>query len=414
MKALVLCGGIPQIALIEDLKSRGIITALADMNENVAGRAYADEFYPVSVLDVEGIKNLADEIKADFVITVCADQVLQVSAQVSEMLGLPCYIDFETAENVSKKSYMKRIFFENDIPTSKYIILENPERDKIANLTYPLIVKPVDSYSSRGVKKVLNDKEMELAFEEARKISRTSTVVVEEYVEGEELSVDVYVENGKAHVLCMSNLDKIGGASTFVIHRTRYPADISGDIEAKIQDAAQKIAEGFGLQNTPMLIQLITDGNRISIVEFCARTGGGDKFRLIEKATGFDVVGAVADLTLGIKPHYTKLNEKQKYIVNEFVYCKNGVLDRFEGFEELVQAGIITEYFILKPQGYEFSEIKSSGDRAAYFTIETDSLSDLAEKHRLANEKIKALSVDGIDLIRHDLIENYEKIGERV
>ena len=54
MKALVLCGGIPQIALIQELKSRGITTLLADMNENVVARAYADEFYKVSVLDVDG------------------------------------------------------------------------------------------------------------------------------------------------------------------------------------------------------------------------------------------------------------------------------------------------------------------------------------------------------------------------
>ena len=123
MKALVLCGGIPQIALMEDLRSRGITTILADMNEKVGGRKYADVFYPVSVLDVEGVKEVAIKENVDFVITVCADQVLQVVAQVSEELGLPCYIDFETAVNVSKKSYMKKIFVENGIPTSHHVII---------------------------------------------------------------------------------------------------------------------------------------------------------------------------------------------------------------------------------------------------------------------------------------------------
>ena len=66
MKALVLCGGLPQIALIEDLKSRGITTLLADMNEKVPARKYADEFYQVSVLDVPAIKQLAAEQKVDF------------------------------------------------------------------------------------------------------------------------------------------------------------------------------------------------------------------------------------------------------------------------------------------------------------------------------------------------------------
>ena len=70
MKALVLCGGLPQIALIKDLKSRGITTIVADMNEKVKAREYADKFYPVSVLDVEKVKALAIEEKVDFLITV--------------------------------------------------------------------------------------------------------------------------------------------------------------------------------------------------------------------------------------------------------------------------------------------------------------------------------------------------------
>ncbi|MBR5543520.1 MAG: hypothetical protein IKU65_05445, partial [Oscillospiraceae bacterium] len=122
MKALVLCGGLPQIALINELKARGVFTILADMNEKVPARECADKFYPVSVLDVDAVRKVAVDEKVDFILTVCADQVLQVVAQIAEELGLPWYIDYETAENVSKKSYMKKIFWENDIPTTKFVI----------------------------------------------------------------------------------------------------------------------------------------------------------------------------------------------------------------------------------------------------------------------------------------------------
>ena len=314
MKALVLCGGIPQIALIEELRSRDIETILADMNKNVGGRKYADKFYPVSVLDVEGVKAVALKEKVDFVITVCADQVLQVVAQVSEELGLPCYIDLKTAINVSKKSYMKEIFVKNDIPTSKYIIMDVLDENKLLGLEYPLIVKPVDSYSSRGVRKVQNIDELKDAFTQAVKISRTNTAVIEEFVEGKELTVDVYVEDGFSHLLCVSELDKIENEDRFIIYRTNYPANVTDEVYEKIREASQKIATAFGLINTPMLIQLITDGNEISIVEFCARTGGGDKFRLIKKVSGFDVIKAVVDLTIGKKPHVEKNNSRRKNV----------------------------------------------------------------------------------------------------
>ena len=206
MKALVLCGGVPQIALIKELKSRGIETILADMNENVGARPYADKFYKVSVLDIEGVKQVAIDEKVDFLITVCADQVLEVVAIIAEELGLPWYIDAETAENVSKKSYMKKIFWDNGVPTTKYVIMDKLDETRISHLEYPLIVKPVDAYSSRGVKKVTSPEELREAFEVAVTISRSKTAIVEEFAEGDEITVDAYVEDGKAHILCLSNI----------------------------------------------------------------------------------------------------------------------------------------------------------------------------------------------------------------
>lgn len=406
-KVLVLCGGIPQIALIKDLKSRGFKVLLADMNENVAARPYADEFYKVSVLDVEGVKNLATQQKVECVFSVCADQVLQVAAEVSGALGLPCYIDFETAENVSKKSYMKEIFKKNGVPTSDFVILDKLYEEKIAHLRYPLIVKPVDAYSSRGVTKVTDKADLEPAFQKAVEISRAGFAVVEEFVEGDEISVDVYVEDGKAHILCLTDLYKIGEGGKFIINRSRIPALTTPSIEEKIADAAQKIADAFGLKNTPMLIQLISDGENISVVEFCARTGGGIKFLMIKKISGFDVVKAVADLTLGEKPHVAPFTPPKTITINEFVYCYEGELQSLCGFEELLADGTIVDFKQFKLSGTKFGQINGSGDRVAYFSIEAENQEELIRKHKKANRTIKALTADGKDIIRHDLLEKF-------
>ena len=97
MKALVIAGGVPQIELIKQLKNRGITTILADGSPNAVARPYADIFYNVNIFDIPSVKEIAEREKVDFLLTVCADQVLLVVAQVSEMLGLPCYIDYQTA-----------------------------------------------------------------------------------------------------------------------------------------------------------------------------------------------------------------------------------------------------------------------------------------------------------------------------
>lgn len=406
MKALVLCGGIPQAALIQELKNRGIYTILADMNGHVMAREYADKFYPVSVLDVDGVKKVAEDETVDFIITACADQVLLVQAQVSDILGLPCYIDYETAKAVSSKELMKRVFAEHDIPTSKYVIMEEFDADKVKELVYPLIVKPVDSYSSRGVRKVYSEGELRTAFEAAVEISRTNKAIVEEFVEGEELTVDVYIEDGKVHVLCISNIDKIPRNDQFVICRTRYPAQISDGIKIQVQDVAKKIADAFELKNSPMLIQMITDGKRITVIEFCARTGGGDKFRLIEQVSHFDVIKAIVDLTLGEKPH-VKPFQLDQCVVNEFLYAKPGVFDHLEGFDDMKKQGYIQEYFQLKNKGTHCGKVKSSGDRIAYYTVVGENVQMTRETDNLVNKNIRVIDSQGVDKLRHDLIANY-------
>ena len=404
MKALVLAGGLPQIELINQLKARNITTVLADGKANALARPYADIFYQLPIFDVEAVKEAALKEQVDFLITVCADQVLLVVAQVSEMLGLPWYIDYKTAQLVSDKKYMKKIFWEHNIPTSRYVEMTELDWDKISHLQYPMVVKPVDAYSSRGVRKATNPEDLAIYFAEAAKISRTGGVIVEEFVAGEEISVDIYVEDGVAKLLCVSNSEKINNEDRFIIFRGRYPVEASAEILEQIRQVGQQIADAFGLKNCPMLIQMINDGKRVSVLEFCARTGGNMKYLLIKRACGFDVIKAVIDLTLGEKPHVELVEPEAKYIVNDFIYCRPGIYDRMEGFEELKQRGILTDYCSLRPKGMKVSGVTSSSDRIAGITVTANSLEEFNEKHRHIVDNVKILDETGADMMRHDLL----------
>ena len=404
MKALVVAGGLAQIELINQLKERGITTVLIDGNPNALARPYADKFHQMAIFDIEAVKNLAVEEKVDFLITCCADQVLLVVAQVSEMLGLPCYIDYQTGQNVSDKKYMKKIFHENNIPTSRHVEMTELDWERIKELQYPLVVKPVDAYSSRGVRKAQNPEELERYFGEAAQISRAGGVIVEEFVSGTEISVDVYVEDGVAKVLCVSNSEKIADADRFIIFRGRYPVAASPEIMEQIRVVAQQIADAFQLKDAPMLIQMINTGERVSVLEFCARTGGNMKYLLIKRTCGFDVIKAVIDLAVGEKPHVELSEPESKYIVNDFIYCKPGVFDRFAGVEEMLEQGMITDFRPLRPRGFQVFGVRSSSDRIAGFTVQADTLEEFNRKHRAAVENLKVLDVDGNDIMRRDLL----------
>ena len=355
-------------------------------------------------MDVDAIRNVAVQEKVDFLITVCTDQALHTVAKVSEELGLPCYIDYQTALNVTNKQYMKQVFARSGIPTAKFVILESFREDAIKGMKYPLIVKPVDCNSSKGVRRCDSLDELKRYFAEAVALSRTNTAVIEEFITGEEISVDVYVEDGKAHVLCVSQSDKIADRDRFVIFRAIWPAPVSEAIVEQIKATSQGIADAFRIRNSPMLIQFLTDGKQVYVVEFSARTGGGVKYLLVKRTSGFDVIKAVVDLTLGIKPHVGKLKAEQNYLINDFIYCEPGVFDHLEGFDELLKEGVIRDYYLFTWKGADFKTIKASGDRLAGYTVIGETPEELIVRHNEARCRIKAISVNGEDMIRHDLL----------
>lgn len=404
MKALVLAGGYPQIALINEIKSRGIAVVLADYYENPVAKPYADIFYRESTLDVEAIERVVNREQVDFLITACTDQALLTVALVSEKLGLPCYIDYKTALNVTNKEHMKKVFNTHGISTAKHVILHDFDPSALKHMEYPLIVKPVDCNSSKGVKKVQNEDELKVALVAAVGYSRTDTAIVEEFVEGPEISVDAYIEDGVAYVLSVSKSDKITDKEKLVIFRGNYPAEGLNEVQDQIQTTVQQIANAFGLINTPMLVQMINTGNKVYVLEFSARTGGGVKYVMIKKASGFDVIKAVVDLTLGLKPHVGDIVEESKYLSNEFIYCSNGVFDHLEGFDELKAEGIITDYYLFKWKGAVMDGVANSGDRIAGFTIQADTKLEMNRKHNQVTSRIRIIDTNGNDIMRHDLL----------
>lgn len=410
MKALVLAGSCSQVVLLNQLRERNIETVLADNNPNAIAIPYADKFVRINILDEDAVRKVAIEEKVDFLIAVCADQVLLPVAKISEELGLPCYIDYDTACKVSDKGHMKDIFSKNGVPTSKHAFMAELDMEKIAQMEYPLVVKPVDAYSSKGVRKVTNPEELRRYFKEAAEISRSGVVIVEEFVEGAELTVDFEVIDGKAHLLSVSNTEKVNYKDRFLAFRTRFPAAVSPATVERVAEIGQKIATAFNLKNTPMLVQLLTNDQKESVLEFCARTGGGAKYLLIKAATGFDPIQAVVDLTLGNPVSLEGLKPASKFVTNEFLYAHPGVFDHLDGFEELKQEGVIAEYWQFKWPGAEITNAISSSDRVASVTIFSDSYEELVEKHNQMAARVKIINKNGTDMMRHDLLTDIEPL----
>lgn len=399
MKCLVLAGGFDQIGLIKELKKRNIKVILLDYFVNPPAKGYADKHYVESTLDISKVKEVAIKENVDLITTACTDQALLTVAKVSEELELPCYITYETALNVTNKLFMKEKFISCGIPTAKYIIQDKVDCDNIGEFKFPIVVKPVDCNSSKGVKKVFNKEELQNAIHDAINFSRTRTAIVEEFKIGDEISVDVYVENGIAKVLSMTESTKAKMNSTgFTIVQSKYPVAITEVQEKKIAEIAQKISEEFGIYNSPMLIQLIVGENEINVLEFSARMGGGTKYKLIQTISGVNIMEKYVDLILGDKPSVEPV-KCVNYAYLNYCYCNKGIIDKLVNFNELREENTITDYFQYKTQGMKIEKAEISSDRVAGYLLVGNTLEEIYYKQNIAEKELKVLTEEGNDIM---------------
>lgn len=404
-KIMVLAGGNDQCALIEELRryfKGDVEVVLADMSDKVKAIAYADKFIQVSTMDRPAVLKAAKEESIDYILTACGDQPLSTMAYISEQMGIPTYLTEKEVRDLTNKRFMKDKMVENGIPTAKHIYIDKKWNGEMPDFEYPLVVKPVDSNGSKGVKKVFTPNELESSLHEAFSYSISGDVIIEEFKEGEELSCDFYVEDGIAKTLSITASKKIKeNEKSFTILQSYYPAPVTYK-EDRVQEIAQKIANAWGLKDTPLLVQMIVDGDEYNVLEFSARMGGGSKYHLIQVLSGVDIMKVYVEMVMGDKPHVNPVKQWNNAIMS-YVYCKPGEFVSLGGFEELKQNGDIYSYFTYRLAPSTIFKSDTSSDRVAGFLVVGDSEEEVLKKLQYANEHLAVLDANGNDIMRHDL-----------
>ena len=394
MKILFLAGGYDQIVFIDRLRAMGHYVVLVDYNEHPLAERHADEFFQISTLDCEAVENICRKKNIDRIFTACTDQALMTMAYVSERLHLPCYLSLEQAANVTNKKHMKEIFRKNNIPSSKFVTGTLTEIEMFAaDEGYPLVVKPCDCNSSKGVAKVNNMAELRDAAELASRLSRTNTVIAEKFMAGRELSIDCWIGTNQIEILGITESGKINNSNGFTIVNSKYDLDNVGiEIIDKIKVLASMIAKGFSLANVPMLIQLIENNGEISVLEFSPRMGGGTKYRLINRMSSVDIIDTyIENCLLMDKGQSIKPALSNRKIAIEYLYMKDGKFCRIDGLECLEKGKLIDEAYIYKVPGANIVSHKNSGDRIAGVMLSGNDCLELEAKRKALYNTIKVM-----------------------
>lgn len=404
-KVMILAGGNDQIALMEELRSYfkgNVEIILVDMSDKVRAIPFADRFLQISTMDKEAVLKVAREEKIDYILTACGDQPLSTMAYVATEMGLPTYLSEQDVRDLTNKRFMKDKMVKSGIPTAKHVYIDKNWNGVIPDFEYPLVVKPVDSNGSKGVKKVFTPADMEKALKEAFQYSLSGDVIIEEFKQGEELSVDVYVEGRTAKLLSITASKKIQeNKDSFTIIQSYYPAPTDYK-EERVLEICQKIADAWHLHDTPILVQMIQKGDSYNVLEFSARMGGGSKYRLIQVLSGVNIMEVYVKMVMGDKPKVAPAKQYNNAIMS-YIYCYPGVYESIEGLDELKAKGVILDYFIYRSPNSVIEKSNTSSDRAAGFLVVGASQEEVEKKLAEANAALRVLNDKGEDFMRHDL-----------
>lgn len=384
MKRLMVMGAaIEQVPGIKKAKEMGYEVAVVDYNPKAIGVPLADKFYNVSTIDPEGVLQAARDFHTEGILTLATDLPMRAVAYANENLGLPG-VSQHTAFMATDKGEMIKALKAHNIESPWYFIVDSLDGlSKLKeHLSFPCIIKPTDNAASRGVVLVHNLKELKSAYEYSQKASHSGQVIIEEYMEGPEVSVEVLVYKGTPHVLQIT--DKMtSGAPHFVEIGHDQPTSLSTGTQDQIRDIAKRAVMALGIKMGPAHVEIIVTKEGPKIVELGARLGGDCiTSHLVYLSTGIDMIKETIKVVCGEEPNL--ISEYEKGATIRFLTGKiQGIFDSVKNVEKARAIPGIVEIENIMRVGELIGMVKSSDDRVAYVIAQGETVreaSEIAEK----------------------------------
>ena len=392
-KLMILGASILQVPAIEKAKSMGLTVIAADMNPDAVGFKIAGVVKEIiSTIDTPAILEAAKRHQIDGIMTLASDMPMQSVAVVSREMGL-AGINEDTALKATNKAFMRDALKEAGVPIPLYFRVKGKEAfikavEEIRNGGYKCIVKPADNSGSRGVDLLKDDADINTAYEYTIQYSRGGEIVVEEFMEGPEVSVETLAVNGNINVIQIT--DKVTtGAPYFVEMGHSQPCLLSESARKRIAEVAIAANKAIGIKNGPSHTEIKVTQSGPKIVELGARLGGDCiTTQLVPLSTGVNMVEASIRIAIGEKPDLKPKWNKGAAI--RYLRTATGTIKEITGIEKAEKVPGVKQVSIVHSIGEQIGEIKSSVDRAGFVIAQSE---DAAKAIAVAEKAIRAIDI---------------------
>lgn len=351
-KLLVIAAGVLQMPIIKKAKEMGYYVIAADGDPNACGLAYADKQIVTNIMDEENMLKIARKEQINGVIHPCSEVSMNVMGRINDEMCL-AGVSREQAVRATNKHLMREAFEIAKAPSPKSILtidVEDAWEYFCNDWGDSAILKPSRNSGSRGIVKVMK----RIAKEDFAKLyrftfneSRDKSVLIEQFIEGSEFSVEIIVWEGKVNILQVTD-KKTTGAPHFVELGHNQPSCFSNNIVAIVKDAAVKGVKALGVDKCACHAEVKVMDGKAYLIEIGARMGGDFiSTVLTQLSTGIDMTAAAINCALNIEPNLEPQNAAQGVCIRYF--CpKPGRLTSIENIEKLNDSRVYDSQFYYK------------------------------------------------------------------
>ncbi|MDX4039805.1 ATP-grasp domain-containing protein [Aliarcobacter skirrowii] len=382
-KILFLGGSLFQIPPIKYAKEQGHYVITCDYLPDNPGHKFAHEFHNVSTTDKDAILKLAKELKVDGIVAYASDPAAPTQAYVANKLGLPSN-PYESVEILARKDLFRDFLKKHNflVPKSNSFYNLFDAKNWIDELTFPIIVKPVDSSGSKGVTKVEKKEDIKKAFEYALTFSREKKIVLEEFFvrDGYQVAGDGFVVNGKLVFRCWANehFDKL--CNPLVPIGESFPSIMNNYTLEQAHSETQRLLNLLGIKMGALNFDFHYNKNGdFSFLELGPRNGGNLIPEVIKYATGVDLIKYTVDSALGFDCSELEMKNTKGYYSCYMVHSlHNGVVKEI-WYSDEIKNNIIEENIFVK-QGDKVNKFDGSNHTLGTMIMKFESQNEMLEK----------------------------------
>lgn len=356
-----------QNPLILRAKELGYETHVFGWPVGEIGEKTADVYHPINIMDFDALWDDCKNLGACGVAMIASEPGMHAQHFLLRKMGIPCNSEW-TEEATTNKYVMRTAMKEAGVDSPNFLLVtEDMTLEKVLKNTsefnYPLLVKPIDSSSSRGVMKVENKSFLQEAINYAMSWSNSKKILLEEFVEGPEFSGESIAFNGNYKLLAITEKHTTG-APHFVETGHKQPASLSPEMYKKVEESLYKAFSSLRIEYGAIHPEFrITSDGRIIFMEIASRMGGdciGSD--LVPLSSGYDFMGMVISIGQGLAPDFTKIRSPKTAEIHYIINPKD--MDEYERIKKEEPETIWRQSEIKSLSG---NPILKSADRAGYY-----------------------------------------------